>query len=540
MSNTNNNKAIALCRVSTNGQLLDGNLEPQEERIIVAAEYLEVDIVKWWKLAISSRKGKNVKRKDLLEMYAYCRQHKNIRYLIVDEVDRFMRSVDEYYYWKVKFKNINVQLRHANRPELNPDDPMAVFEELIEVYKAEQSNNERITKTAPKMMAKIQLGYYPGNARPGYKKSETKGFHVPDKPRWTALRDTFKELAAGQYTIDEGLKRLHERGYTTRKFGPRTKGGKHIDMYRFKELLCEPYYAGIVKMADWSVVNEHGLHEAMITPEEHYRLVALATNKGKKFTVNRHNPEFPMTNMMDCTICIEAHKEHPRFVGYRHSNGKKGNSRKEYMRYRCRECNRGALRKRMHEAMDERMQELILTDEKMALLKSSLRRIWRQTAQANMQQVRAAEGRLDGLKANKSKLITSLAANPDYADDTKDAIKEVKEQIAAAELELSRVKDFEQDFIEFSDFAIDVVHNWSQNWWALSHGDRERCKQILFPAGFSFNENEKVYTPELSIVYREWEGDIAPNEAKNTVLEGHLGLEPRTPCLRGRCSNQLS
>ena len=25
-----------------------------------------------------------------------------------------------------------------------------------------------------------------------------------------------------------------------------------------------------------------------------------------------------------------------------------------------------------------------------------------------------------------------------------------------------------------------------------------------------------------------------------SFVEGHLGLEPRTPCLRGRCSNQLS
>ena len=50
-------QAIALCRVSTKGQLLDGNLEPQEERIIRAAAILNVDVVKWWKLAVSSRKG---------------------------------------------------------------------------------------------------------------------------------------------------------------------------------------------------------------------------------------------------------------------------------------------------------------------------------------------------------------------------------------------------------------------------------------------------------------------------------------------------
>lgn len=83
-------QAIALCRVSTKSQLLDGNLEPQEERIIRAANILSVEVIKWWKLAVSSRKGKNLERKDILEMYEYCKSNKRIKYLIADEVDRFM------------------------------------------------------------------------------------------------------------------------------------------------------------------------------------------------------------------------------------------------------------------------------------------------------------------------------------------------------------------------------------------------------------------------------------------------------------------
>lgn len=101
MSNTV--KAIALCRVSTQQQLLEGNLLPQEERIQAAEKYLNADILKWWKIAASSRKGKNVERKDILEMYSFCKSHKSVKMLIVDEVDRFMRSIDEYYYWKTKF-----------------------------------------------------------------------------------------------------------------------------------------------------------------------------------------------------------------------------------------------------------------------------------------------------------------------------------------------------------------------------------------------------------------------------------------------------
>lgn len=143
-------------------------------------------------------------------------------------------------------------------PEItHEDNPMVVFKEMVAIFQAEASNHERITKTRDKMQAKIAAGYYPGNPRPGYKKSDIAGLHVPDEPRWTLLRDTMREIANGTYTIDQGLKRLHERGYVTRKFGPRTTGGQTIDMYRFKQILTDPFYAGVIKMADWPM-NEHG------------------------------------------------------------------------------------------------------------------------------------------------------------------------------------------------------------------------------------------------------------------------------------------
>ena len=99
-------KAIALCRVSTKQQLLDGNLEPQEKRVLEAAKIHNLLIPDggWWKHAILSKRGKNVNRKDLNQMEQYCKRNKTVKYLIIDEPDRFMRSLEEYYYWKVKFK----------------------------------------------------------------------------------------------------------------------------------------------------------------------------------------------------------------------------------------------------------------------------------------------------------------------------------------------------------------------------------------------------------------------------------------------------
>lgn len=104
--NTNDKvKAIALCRVSTVKQGIEGSsLEAQEQRVYDAALLFNAEIVRFWSITRSSRKGKNYQREDLMEMLTFAKADKNVKYIIVDEPDRFMRDLEAYYYWKVKFR----------------------------------------------------------------------------------------------------------------------------------------------------------------------------------------------------------------------------------------------------------------------------------------------------------------------------------------------------------------------------------------------------------------------------------------------------
>lgn len=523
-------KAVALCRVSTSKQRTEGtSLQAQETYIYDCAVNLGAEIVKLWSLDTSSKKGVNLARKDLQEIIAYCKAHKSVKYLILDEVDRFMRSVQEYYWWKTEFERVGVRLAYAKMPEItHEDNPMMVFKEMVAVFQAEASNHERITKTRDKMQARVAAGYYPGHPRPGYKKSEVSGLHVPAEPQWAQVRNTLREIASGTYTIDQGLKRLHERGYVTQWTGPKTPGGKVIDMYRFKEMLCDPYYAGIIKMSDWAI-NEHGLHTPMITKAEHETLLALVKGKGKKFTRNEHNPLFPFTNSMDCVACMEAGRKPARLVGYRHSNGKKRGSHKEYLRYRCRSCNFSIRQEALHAVFTEdplRKLEQAITDEFGEALRASLAKIWRQAEGANLSLIRTLENELEELKRKKHALLMSMAANPELTPDFKEALDLVKAKVAEVEGSLNKAKDREQDFLEFAVFAMDVVTSWTRQWWELECGDRERCKQILFPAGFGLTQNKKVYTPEISIIYSGGITKNSPEGAEFTNMVTPAGVEP--------------
>ena len=505
-----NYTAIALCRVSTIGQLRDGNLEPQEARIIRASEYLDVEIVKWWRLAISSRKGKNKKRKDLTEMLDYCKKNKKVKLLIVDEADRFMRSIGEYYWWKMEFEYLGVRLVLANRPDLDPNDDKVVFEELIDVYRAEQSNNDRITKTPEKMQAKIRIGYYPGVVHHGYKKTDIKGLHEPLQPQWTLLKQAGLKVLYEALGLHEALTWINGNGYEY--------GGRKLAMDKFKHILSDPYNGGIITMSNWDVINENGLHEAMFTRDEHYRLKEIVNGVAKKFTKNKkENKYFGLSNVGICEACLSEGKR-GALTGYHHNNGKTGNSFKEYDRYRCRLCDKTILREIVHSKTDQFFDSVEFIEPKLDNLKKDITRVWKDEVNDNTQSIARLKQKLNILNENKDKLILSMATQPDLAEDIKPSIQKIKTDITLVNAEIDKLKNGDDDFIEFMKFAIDFVDNMKDHFWDLDRDDKQRCKELLFPGEIIVARPGKVYTQELSKFLRYKATKKAPKKELDELV----------------------
>ena len=138
--------AISLCRVSSIEQLQNNSLKHQKYNVLKAAEGLGAVIPQdgIWEGQQSSKQGINHDRKDLLEMYEYCRKNPAVRYLIVQEVDRFMRSPDEQTYWYVRFHyERNVKIWFADKPELNADTHEASLFRYLEGWRAGGSSPPR-------------------------------------------------------------------------------------------------------------------------------------------------------------------------------------------------------------------------------------------------------------------------------------------------------------------------------------------------------------------------------------------------------------
>jgi DNA invertase Pin-like site-specific DNA recombinase len=504
-------QAITLCRVSTPGQKRDGNLDPQIERVNKAADFLDADIVKRWEIAASSRKGKNIKRKDLLEMQEFCRHNKRVKYLIVDEVDRFMRSIDEYYYWKVKFKNIGIQLVHANKPGVDPDDQSAVFDELIDVYKAEQSNNERITKTPEKQMSKMRSGYYPFPPLPGYKKSNIKSLHDIDPSRFYLLQSAFKSVANGLATPNEALRRMNKEGYVT-------TGGNPFDMEQFKRVAVKPYYAGIIQVSDWPVASEHGLHNHMITKLEHENLKVIISGKGKKFAVNKKNPNYPM-NETQCYDCYQAAIRQYKLTGYRNHNGKnkEQGSRHYYERYRCRGCKTYFTKQELHDKVSVKLDNTVLDDREQLI--KELKNLWRSRVSTNQQKVVGLKAREYQIEQSQSKMAVEMAStdNETVKRAMVTAIESKEQEKLALQADIKTFSDVDTELEEFIAYSINYTEELKAKYWSLDWDRRKRCELLLFPDGFFVTRQKKVYTPRVSAIYRDKTMKKEPQMALNST-----------------------
>ena len=527
-------KAIALCRVSTVKQSIEGSsLEAQEQRVYDAAMYLNAEIVQFWGIKRSSRKGKNYQRKDLLEMLAVAKADKKIKYIIVDEPDRFMREFDVYYYWKVVFREqAGAKLVYAKKPHLaDEDNIMTLMEEMMDVFRAEASNLERITKTTSNMQAKVKQGYFPGRTKPGYKMTATPGFFEPLEPDWSILRESFMSVLLGA-TVKEVVRSVNEKGY-------RTRSGKLMDTYNFKKILRDPYYAGIIAMSSWEV-NPNGLHKPMITIEQHEQLKALADGivykPRKKF-----RSDFCLSNLMDCKECIGREtRKAPRLVGYDHSNGKKGNSLKRYKRYRCRNCGLSMLQEELHGTVSDELLGLEIVPSRKDEFIGALRQVWEQDASIVISRSKGLQRRLDELKTEKNTAVRNSLNNRFNEDDIKAVLDVIDADIKHIESEMRELSDIENDFVDFVDFSMEFAESLRERFWELDAEHLGWCKQLLFPEGFSISRDKKVYTPKISDFYRLTSNQKDPERSSESNMVGDRGFEPLTSSTSMKRSSQMS
>lgn len=495
-------KALALCRVSSVEQLANNSLNRQRESVARCANELNVEIPKdgWWSGSVSSKRGTNVTRKDLIEILERCKRDKHIKYLIVDEPDRFMRSVDEAAYFEVSLGMLGVRVWYASDPELNTQSLQAKLLKFTKFFSAEGSNDERQRKSINGQVKAMQEGRYTFHPKAGYckKLGNRAGVHVVH-PTGRILQSILVELSENRLTPTQALVKLNRSEFT--------KNHLLYKMDKFRKIATDPYYAGILEMdKQVKVRNEYGLHEPILTKEQHLILVDLFERKKKNQTGPRKNgnPKYPLNNLVTHSSC--SNKKYGRFVGIDLNNGK--NKNRIYEKYRCRACRKCISRTVLHEKVTDCFQQNVITQKNKSRLIDALREAWSQDELEVKNRILSLSNKKQSLERSLEQKIDAVV-NPKYehlSDRLMDSITTLEAEIREIDTQIAVLRNNkENDWDDFLAFAFDFIDKTGKFFLdssVVSQENRLRCKQIIIPAGFCIDDNENVYTPEVSIIYR--------------------------------------
>lgn len=504
--------AIALCRVSSLEQLDNNSLHRQRESVMRAADELGLTIPEdgWWSGSVSSKKGTNVTRKDLQEMLERCKKNKHIKYVIVDEVDRFMRSMLEIGYFLIEFKKLGVKVIFASQPDLKTDTATDTLLLMLEAFKAEGSNEERQRKSISGQTKALQEGKYPFSPKPGYKRGYQRGVQEVHPKRGPALKKVLIRVASRLVTPTQGLIELNQSDFMS-------DGHSLYKMDKFRKIVTDPFYAGIVEInKQVKLRNENGLHEPLITKEQHQELVWIMEGKKKNQGGPRKNgnPEYPLSNYVTCELCKDI--KYGRYVGFKHSNGK---NVRFYHKYRCRSCKRYLSRGDLHSEVERYFNERSVTQNGIDALVKAIDIVWRDKAKQAIQDSNRINRQIDALNRSIDDHVEAVTdpSNAAIKENIIALIEKKKGNIARLEEEVFKIKnEVDNDKDRFLRFALNFAKNTGSRFLEVSAENRQRCKLILFPAGFYLDEKNKVYTPEISLIYglaTTKKGAEAPNNS---------------------------
>lgn len=514
--------AIASCRVSSDEQLKNNSLNRQRDAVLAAAKRLGVEIAEggWWSGSVSSKHGNNLNRKDIHQMLDFCDKNKSVKYLIVDEPDRFMRSSDEAIYITMQFKLKGVRVWYASDDSLNTDDMAAKLMKFMKYFVAEGSNEERQRKSIAGQTKALQDGRYTFVPKPGYKKGQQVGIHEVDPIKGKALRKVLLDIAYRRVTPSQGLVDLNKSDFMN-------AGHSLYKMDKFRKIATDSFYAGVVEInKQVQVRNEKGLHEPLISLEEHLMIVDIFLNKRKnqKGPRKNGNPLFPVSNKVICEQCADA--SNGRYVGLELHNGK--NTGKVYEKYRCRSCKRYISKAELHEAIERQFSDNPMSTQGKTDVLDALDIVWRQESKQLLQDKARIEHAISAIKATiSSRAIAAIEpSNVSIKDEIMAEIEKNKNELSEQEKNLRNLTVSEaNDKREFLEFAYDFIENTGSNFLdstLVSAENRERCKLIAFPAGFWVDESNKVYTPEISELYR-----LALKEKDTEVSDNSLMVRVR-------------
>ena len=165
----------------------------------------------------------------------------------------------------------------------------------------------------------------------------------------------------------------------------------------------------------------------------------------------------------------------------------------------------------------------------------ALRDAWHKQEKMRIDEADDLLAQIDKLKSQKNELVRNMATNPDIADDIKEAVVQIKDDISELETKLGNTSDPEADFQEFLAYSLGYVERLKDDFWVLPGEKQLECKQLLFNNEIFVRKDGSVYTPNISPIYtviKEKDGQKAASNSNLVELPDTASGSAGLPWLR--------
>ncbi len=176
----------------------------------------------------------------------------------------------------------------------------------VELGMANQFIRDLSENTKRGLKAKVEKGWYPGLAKPGYLNEfdRRKGERTTPKDprRFRLIQRAFHLVHSGTYTPPQVHKKLNDEwGYRTPK--RRKLGGTPMAHSTFYRILTDPFYYGSFEYPIGSGNWYRGKHKPMITEATFWQIQDILGKKGRPRPQKR---TFAFTGLLSCGECTAA------------------------------------------------------------------------------------------------------------------------------------------------------------------------------------------------------------------------------------------
>lgn len=399
-------------------------------------------------------------------MLGYCRMARpKIGTVVVHSLSRFSRNVGVHHEIRNTMLAFGTTLRSAT--EALDNSPSGKLIESLIASVAQFENDVKAQRTVEGMKEANRRGRWTWTAPLGYLNGRNRSDRslIPDADRCELIRKAFELVAVGDRSTNDVLR-------TVTALGLRSRKGATLTAQTFGALLKNPAYAGRLRATAWG--QEHRGDWEPLVDESLFRQVQSRVSHPKKSRRRPAHPDFPLRRFVSCGRC-----ERP--LTGSHSRGRTG----RYPYYHCAKCNRVRTPKSQLEAsFTELLERLQLRPEFLRLFRAIVVDCW-QAERATARNLRSdVEGRIARLKLDMDRVVQAFVIDGKIdADAYNLGIGRLRDELAAAECELSDATLDEMEIEGVMTFAEYVLGNLASLWAGASAEDRVLLQYSMFPTG---------------------------------------------------------